>query len=234
MVRDRADATNGTHKDIYLMNADGTGKKWARPTATPWNITAPSWSKDGTRLVATVWLGGDRGNIGVPYLAMMTVADGNMSFISDGLGARVGYTPSLDPTGKKIVYSGEGGKSLEMVNTDGTGHKIVIAAVVRDGLPAGNLSDPVVSPDGKRVAFAQSYAGNWDIYVVTIADGTIKRLTTNATGDTQPTWSADGSRIAFTSNRSGQSQIWVMSSNGGSQTRITHTSASEDSPAWSH
>ena len=104
MVRDRADATNGTHKDIYLMNADGTGTKWARPTATPWNITAPSWSKDGTRLVATVWLGGDRGNIGVPYLAMMTVADGNMSFISDGLGARVGYTPSLDPTGKKIVY----------------------------------------------------------------------------------------------------------------------------------
>ena len=148
--------------------------------------------------------------------------------------ARIGYSPSFDPTGNRIVYSGEGGKSLEMVNPDGTGHKTVITAVARNGFAAGQISDPVISPDGKRIAFAESFAGNWDIFVVTLADATIKQLTTSGASDTQPTWSSDGSRIAFTSNRSGKSQIWVMSSTGGAQTRITNSSVSEDSPAWSH
>jgi TolB protein len=232
MVRQRLDASSEVRRDIYLMNADGTGKKWARAAAS-YDITDPSWSKDGTRLVVSVWLGASRGTIGTPYLAIMTVANGNMSFVNAALGGPIGYTPSFDPTGKKIVYSGEKAATLELINADGTGHKAIFDPLGR-GFPAGNLAFPVFSPDGKRVAYAQSIAGNWDIYVLTLADGTIKRLTTNTASDTHPTWSADGTRIAFTSNRSGKFQVWMVPSNGGTQVRITHTSVTEESPAWSH
>ena len=238
MVRDRLDASNAVHKDIYLMNADGTGKRWARSVTASSDITDPSWSKDGTRLVVSVWFGGDSrpplgGNGGIPHLMVMNVATGNVNFVSLALGGPIGYTPSFDPTGKKIVYVGDKGQSLEMINADGSGHQTIIGSS-RVGLPAGSIMHPKFSPDGKRIAFTLSSISNLDIYVRNSADGAVKRLTTNAAWDVAPTWSADGSRIAFSSNRSGKFQIWTMPSNGGAQVRITNTSVVESAPAWSH
>jgi Tol biopolymer transport system component len=235
LVRDRLYGSSAIHHDIYLMNADGTGKKWARSSATDYDVTDPSWSKDGTRLAVTVWLGEARGGLpGTPYLATMTVANGNMGFVLSAGTVLVAFTPSFDPTGKKIAYSGEDGLSLEMVNADGTGHKTLVQATRVGGIPTGNFASPVFSPDGKRIAYAKSNASNWDIYVMSLVDGTTKRLTTNAAPDMHPTWSADGSKIAFTSSRSGAVQVWTVPSNGGTQVRITNTSVTEQTPAWSH
>ena len=234
MVRQRLDGANALHYDIYLMNADGTGKKWARPAASNFHITDPSWSKDGTRLAVTVWLNASRDNVmGTPYLAMMTVANGNLSFVTSAGSVLVGMNPSFDATGTKLVYAGEEGQSLELINADGTGHKTLMQAP-RSGGISGNLTSPVFSPDGKRIAYARSYASNWDIYVTALVDGTTKRLTTNAGQDMHPTWSPDGSKIAFTSNRSGAVQVWTVPSFGGTQVRITKTSVTEEMPAWSH
>jgi Tol biopolymer transport system component len=235
MIRDRYDPVNGTHKDIYLMNADGTGKKWARPTTVPYEVTDPSWSKDGSRIAVSVWLGGSRGGLpGLPYLAIITLASGTMNFVSAGLGAVGAFTPSFDPTGKKIVYAGQNGGSLETINADGTGHTTLIGVSRGAGMPLGNIGYPVYSPDGKRIAFAVNVVGNWDLFVVNLSDGTAKRLTTNAADDVHPTWSADGSRLAFSSTRSGASQVWTMPSTGGTQVRVTKTSVAEQMPAWSH
>jgi Tol biopolymer transport system component len=104
-VRDRLDAANVVHQDIYLMNADGTGKRWARSTTWPYRITDPSWSKDGTRLAVSVWIPGARSINGTPYLALIDLATGNLSYINAVLGGVIGFTPSFDPTGKKLVLS---------------------------------------------------------------------------------------------------------------------------------
>jgi Tol biopolymer transport system component len=224
IVRDRLDGSNVLHKDIFLMNADGTGKHWARTQPSTFAITNPSWSHDGTRLVVSVWVGGV---YSVPYLAQMNVATGEMNFIGQ-FGAIQGLYASFDPTGKKLVYVGANGLSIETINLDGTGHQGILAS------PTGTVSGPVFSPDGKRIAYGRNYSGNYDVYVTTLLDGTVKRLTTNIAYDFAPTWSADGTRIAFVSFRSGKSQIWTMTSSGGSQTRITHTTVAESSPAWSH
>ena len=55
-VRRRVDASNVGRDDIYLVNVDGTGKRWARSSTSTYPITDPSWSPDGTRLVVTVTL----------------------------------------------------------------------------------------------------------------------------------------------------------------------------------
>src|SRR5919197_6403266 len=40
-VRQRVDASNVSRDDIYLMNADATGKRWARSGPLDFNITNP-------------------------------------------------------------------------------------------------------------------------------------------------------------------------------------------------
>ena len=171
---------------------------------------------------------GDRGasQSGFPTWLIMTVANGNIELRQLRAGGPIGYTPSFDPDRQEDRLSGrEGGDP----GADQCGrHRAQGRSfTARQGFPAGNLAFPVFSPDGKRVAYAQSIAGNWDVYVLTLADGTIKRLTTTTASDTHPTWSADGTRIAFTSNRSGKFQVWTVPSNGGTQVRITHTTVTE-------
>jgi Tol biopolymer transport system component len=219
---DGAPAWNVLHRDIYLMNADGSGKRWIESQPSSARIMNPSWSPDGTRLVVSVEIPD------VPQLMLMNVATGAMSFIVGAQGAVSGFYPSFDPTGKKIVYLSSNYSSIETVNVDGSGHTVIMA-----GAPY-EFQTPRYSPDGKRLAFARRVSGNQDIYVRTLATGTIKRLTFNTSDDYAPTWSSDGSRIAFNSFRAGPSQIYTVSSAGGTQTRITHTTTQEAEPAWSH
>jgi TolB protein len=218
----RPDASNVLHRDIYLMNADGSGKRWILPQPSSARIMNPSWSPDGTRLVVSVEMPD------VPQLMLMNVATGAMSFIIGAQGAVSGNYPSFDPTGKKILYLGSDYGSIETINVDGSGHTVIMA-----GAPY-EFQTPRYSPDGKRLAFARRVSGNEDVYVRTLATGTTKRLTFHTSDDYAPTWSPDGSRIAFNSFRAGPSQIYTVSSAGGTQTRITQTTTQEAEPAWSH
>jgi len=216
MVRNRVDASNVSHSDIYLMNADGTGKHWARSLTSSFDITAPSWSKDGSRLVVTV-------HTGAPRLALMEVATGNMTYVNLAMGGPIGGGASFDPTGQRIVYAGEWADTLHMINTDGTGHKIILGK--------DNVANPKFSPDGKRIVFGYNPPGEaTQVYVKNLVDGTLKRLTWY--GGFVPTWSPDGSKIAFASSRTGKNQIFVMPSAGGTQVRITNNTYVEYAPSW--
>jgi Tol biopolymer transport system component len=219
MVRMRLDASSVSHADIYFMNADGTGKHWARSLTSSFDITAPSWSKDGTRLAVQVLIGG------IPRLALMDVATGNMKYVNVALGGPIGGGPSFDPTGQRIVYAGQWADTLHMINTDGSGHKVIFAK--------NNVASPRFSPDGKRIVFGYSPPGEWSqIFVKSLVDGTVKRLTWS--GGFVPTWSPDGSKIAFGSSRTGKNQIFVMPSAGGTQVRITNNAYVEYGPAWAY
>ncbi len=223
MARPRLDASNVQHSDIYLMNTDGTNKRWARSAPSWFDIRYPSWSPDGSRLVVTVILGGKS------YLATLKLATGAMAFLTRGGKVLEGNSPSFDPTGKFIVYAGASGKTIEMINPEtDTGYLTVSSATF--------MSSPRMSPDGSKIAFAKVVGtSNIDIFVYTRSTGATKRLTTHAAYDGDPTWSPDGSKIAFVSSRSGKSQIWTMNAATGlSQTRITHTTTEEKNPVWSH
>ncbi|MGN6391577.1 MAG: hypothetical protein ACTHM9_04935 [Gemmatimonadales bacterium] len=219
----RPDANNVLHRDIFLMNADGTNKHWLESQPSSVYIQEPAWSPDGTRLVVVVYLSG------IPRLMLMNVGTGAMSFIIGPQGAASGTSPSFHPNGKKIVYVSPDGKNLETVAVDGSTHSVLMT-----GTAVAEFNTPRYSPDGTRLAYARTVSGNEDLYVKTLAGGTVKRLTSDPNWDYGPTWGPDGSRIAFISFRAGPSQIYVVSSAGGTQTRITHTTTQETDPAWSH
>src|SRR5919197_5382268 len=90
------------------------------------------------------------------------------------------------------------------------------------------ISDPQLSPDGRRVVFVvttlsedqDEYLSN--IWVVETAGGEPRRFTTGPKRDTVPRWSPDGSRLAFISEREThqKAQLYVMPADGGEPAKL--------------
>jgi Tol biopolymer transport system component len=221
--RDRVLSSTDRHPEIFIMNADGSNKHWARPTVSNFSMKNPAWSPDGTNLLATVTSSGWGGD----YLAKLTLATGAMDFLSLSAGGPAGSQASYDPTGKKVLYVGPNEHTIERINADGTAHATVLSSAT------DLFATPRYSPDGKRILFGRTVSNNPEIFVRN-ADGSVKRLTNSPGNDWSADWSPDGSKITFTSNRSGEPEIWTMSSNGGTATRITKSSFIDTTPAYSH
>jgi Tol biopolymer transport system component len=125
-----------------------------------------------------------------------------------------------DRTGKYLLYT---------INPDGTN---------LTPLTTASGFDPAWSPDGKKIAFEsdRDQPKGSEIYVLTLADGSTQRLTTNPANDRTPKWSPDGKFIVFASDRSGgKYQIYKMAADGSSGNKPTQlTSGAENSdPSWS-
>ncbi|OFW08095.1 MAG: protease [Acidobacteria bacterium RIFCSPLOWO2_02_FULL_67_36] len=65
----------------------------------------------------------------------------------------------------------------------------------------GFETDPHFSPDGSKVAFTATVAGNTDVYVVPAAGGEPLRLTFHPAVDCVRGWTPDGRRVLFASSR---------------------------------
>jgi TolB protein len=96
----------------------------------------------------------------------------------------------------------------------------------------GINSSPAWSPDGRQVALTLSKDGNPEIYLLTVATGALRRLTTFSGIDTEPSWSPTGREIAFISDRSGTAQLYVMDAEGANVRRLTQ-SGFNTQPRWS-
>ena len=98
---------------------------------------------------------------------------------------------------------------------------------IHDMLAMDRISDPRVSPDGARVAFAvrstdrEGNRGRNDLYLAAVDGSWVRRLTSSEASDTQPRWAADGRAIYFVSSRSGSSQVWRIPVDGGEAEQVT-------------
>ena len=80
--------------------------------------------------------------------------------------------------------------------------------------------EPYFSPDGSKIAFTSTVAGNTDVYVVPTAGGDPKRLTYHPATDRVRGWTPDGRRVIFASGRDTAPQqsyvrLWTISADGG-------------------
>ena len=104
-----------------------------------------------------------------------------------------------------------------------------------------SLSEPQVSPDGKRIAVIVS-TPDWeaderqeDINLVDVATGSRRTLTWKRKELSMPRWSPDGTRLAFIAEDADtkQAQIFVMPMDGGDALRITEAKDGVDAYNWS-
>ena len=103
---------------------------------------------------------------------------------------------------------------------------------VHDLVTMKRVSDPQVSPDGRRVAFVvretdlEADRGRTDVWLVDLdagggTAGEPRQLTSHEAGDSSPRWSPDGSSLYFLSTRSGSSQVWRLPLAGGEAQQVT-------------
>jgi dipeptidyl aminopeptidase/acylaminoacyl peptidase len=105
------------------------------------------------------------------------------------------------------------------------------------------VSDPQVSPDGSQVAYTVTELDEKEnryraaIWLVPLAGGEPRQLTSGKHRDGQPRWSPDGTKLAFTSDRKQdddlKGQIWTIVVGGGEATRLTSIDGSVEEFVWS-
>lgn len=106
---------------------------------------------------------------------------------------------------------------------------------INDLLKVRRVSDPQVSPDGRKVAFTitdpdkPANKSNTRIYLVPIEGGEPTALLAGDTLSESPRWSPDGKRLAYIS----ESQVWVMDVASGEKKKITNVATGADVPVWS-
>jgi dipeptidyl aminopeptidase/acylaminoacyl peptidase len=102
------------------------------------------------------------------------------------------------------------------------------------------LGDPAITPDGRlAVVPLTSYdvaenKGLTDLWLVPVAGGAARQLTSDKASDTQATVSPDGKWVAFVSRRDDdtEGQLYVIATDGGEARRVTNVATGASVPKW--
>jgi dipeptidyl aminopeptidase/acylaminoacyl peptidase len=102
-----------------------------------------------------------------------------------------------------------------------------------------NVTDPQLSPNGKRVAYAVSWPDKESdsmrssIYVADLNGRATPRRFTHGERDHSPRWSPDGRYLAFVSSRQEKNQVFLAPLDGGDPRQLTNSPFGASRPAWS-
>ena len=177
------------------------------------------------------------------------IADTKIAYVSSASGQKELYMMDYDGAGPTRLTSNQSInlspswspdlRSIAFTSYMGRGYPYLYRLFPWENRPAqllagylGINTSPAWSPDGRFLALTLSKDGNPEIYVLTLATGSFRRLTTFSGIDTEPTWSPTGREIAFVSERSGSAQVHVMDAEGANVRRLTH-SGFNTQPRWS-
>jgi TolB protein len=204
---------------MKLTLATGKSEK-LHPSATTAEFEA-AFTPDGN-LYAFVQ---SRGNLNLKLI--IRDAKANKETVFDPGGGFAGMRrPALLPDGSRIFFAlpSSAGPQIVSCNAQGQDRKDLTSTAFNNS--------PVISPDGKHLAFASSRTGDFEIHRMKIDGTEPQRLTTSPGLDTRPAWSPDGKQLAFTSNRDGNYEIYVMNADGTNVRRVTDYPERDDYPAW--
>src|SRR5439155_5622321 len=115
------------------------------------------------------------------------------------------------PDGRRLVFSGdrgEGGIRLYMVDSESERIEPLTATTSEE-------SDPAVSPDGKRIAFA-SGAEDFDAVELPLDGSRARTLLATARSERTPAWSPSGSQFAYVTRTNTTWEIWLRNRQDGS------------------
>jgi Tol biopolymer transport system component len=211
--------------EIYVVNADGTGK--TRLTSSHFYKQEPTWSPDGQKLAY-----GAGGQIRVInadgtgdtelWTAPPNESADDPAWSPDGSLVAFDYRKSqvgCDDEGGSCLYFPLPGEIMT-VNADGTGLTNLT------NTPNDDERSPAWSPNGSKIAFSNG------VIEVMNADGSGRHAIAppgSEFGVSQPTWSPDGTKIAYTKyieysfTEPGKYDLFVINQDGTGVVRLTDT-----------
>lgn len=123
--------------------------------------------------------------------------------------------PSLSPDRKEIAFVSGG--DIWTVSSSGGVAALLVSHPATE-------SRPMFSPDGAKLAFVSTRTGNGDLYVLTLANGELKRLTHDDGLDQLDGWSRDGAWLYFSSTSrdiGGLNDVFRISVAGGTPMQVS-------------
>jgi TolB protein len=144
----------------------------------------------------------------------------------------------------------EAAEALEFLSPDGS-QRVYVGMV--DGMPAiligparggqgqplvafqdAQLSSPVWSPVGSRIAFVSSSSGGALVWLISTHGTGLRELTNESWGlASHPTFSPDGLSVAYTSaSSSGSRQIWLIGVDGAGRRNLSSNAYDDWDPVW--
>jgi len=117
--------------------------------------------------------------------------------------------PGIAPDGSEIAFVHGG--DIWVVPARGGEARLLVAHPATE-------SRPIYSPDGARLAFISNRAGSPDIWIATLADGSLRRLTFDDGAEQIDGWSRDGRWIYYSTGAhdiAGMSDVYRVKSDGG-------------------
>jgi Tol biopolymer transport system component len=214
-------------KEVYVVNADGSGQR--RLTGDARFPASPAWSPNGRQLVFE----------GGPYVRGVYVVN------ADGSGqrrlARSGGAPAWSPDGRTIAFFSDA--KIYLMNADGSEHRQLTGKLWVWGGAGRALA---WSPDGRKLAFfgkGDRCPFCFSLYVVNSDGSGLRNLTGklwvagagSGGGPTfDPAWSPDGQMIAFVGRPGLGEPIYVVRADGSGLRNLTPKPVGTyAAPAWS-
>ena len=189
--------------------------QYANPIADPWAEATPA---DEPQITAQIYAmnadgSGQRRLTVVPGVAL------GAAWSPDGTKLAYSYVPASDGTDVEPLAQ------IHVMNADGTADRVLATEM--------QASDPIWSPDGRRIAFVGSEDEIYDVFVMN-ADGTgMEQLTADPATDFAITWTPDASALLYTSNPNGDHDIVRFDLLTMAATSVTTGPANDYDPAIS-
>jgi len=131
---------------------------------------------------------------------------------------RFPYGPNWSNDGAQIIFS-----DTEIFIYDFYENKLI--QLTNDGY---EKSDPIMSPDGKMLAYVSIENGDWYIKIINISERHIQYVTSDHAFAISPIWSNDGKYLFFNSDLSGNDEIYRIELNNSELLNLTNDPLSSD------
>ena len=200
--------------DIYIR--DLLEGRTTRITDDAASDRMPAWSPDGERLAfvratpstCDILIRALRSSTDMHVAPCGNSAEPKLTWTADGGALLIAQRPEPDAhTGSRIA---------RLALDTGT-----ITPLTQPSSAIAGDDSPVVSPDGRRVAFIRRISGGIaDVYVISIDGGSPRRVTADEADLTGIDWSSDGRSIVYSSDRAGGYSLWRVSADGGTPSLI--------------
>ena len=139
---------------------------------------------------------------------------------------------SVSPDGNLVAVFARTERSRSLLLLDAI--RGGIARMIPIPLPIDQPMSPAFSPDGGRIAFKAIRNGQFDIFVLNLADDSIVNLTDDPIADSAPVFSPDGTSLIYTAQRGENGKLIRLSlDNPAEREQLTFGPGTDEAPSFS-
>ena len=211
-------------EQLFLTDASGENER--QLTRTDADHEDPVWSPDGKTIAFVLIKDGKKA------LALIDPTSGNPEVL--GPADQSPIHPSFSPDGKILLYCTDDDLRPPAKNESEIYAMDLATRRVRTIISGGVNTYPVMSPDGRKIAWRKIVGDmNSEVFVADTDGRNARNITNHHAWEGWPAWSPDGKTIAFAGNRAAAWQIYLANPDGSNLRLLAATEGRGTAPKWS-